>query len=48
MLYDRRAGRPTEHDAIYGAVVRAARRLGLDAPLARAMQTLLAAGDPAD
>jgi 2-dehydropantoate 2-reductase len=46
MLYDRRAGLATEHDAIYGAVVRAAERLGTDAPLARAMATLLAAGDP--
>ncbi|MEZ5215759.1 MAG: 2-dehydropantoate 2-reductase [Ilumatobacteraceae bacterium] len=46
MLYDRRAGRATEHDAIYGAVVRAAERVGADAPLARTVQTLLAAGDP--
>lgn len=46
MLYDRRAGVPTEHDAIYGAVVRAAERLGTDAPLARAIDTLLAASDP--
>lgn len=48
MLYDRQAGRPTEHDAIYGAVVRAAERLGTDAPLARAVATLLAAGDPGE
>jgi 2-dehydropantoate 2-reductase len=46
MLYDRLAGAPTEHDAIYGAIVRAAERLGSDAPLARTLDTLLAAGDP--
>lgn len=46
MLYDRRAGAPTEHDAIYGAVVRAAERLDTDAPLARAMDALVGAGDP--
>ena len=46
MLYDRRAGVPTEHDAIYGALIRAAERLGTDAPLARAIDTLLAAGEP--
>lgn len=46
MLYDRRAGVPTEHDAIYGAVLRAAARLGSDAPLIRAVDTLLDAGDP--
>jgi 2-dehydropantoate 2-reductase len=45
MLYDRLAGRPTEHDAIYGAVVRAAERHGVDAPLCRAVQVLVEAGD---
>jgi 2-dehydropantoate 2-reductase len=43
--YDRMAGRPTEHDAIYGAVVRAAARLGVPAPLNEAIWALLAAGD---
>ena len=45
MLYDRLAGKPTEHDAIYGAVVRAAERHGTDAPLCRAVQVLVEAGD---
>lgn len=43
MLEDRQAGRPTEHDLISGAVVRAAARHGLDAPLNRAVLALLAA-----
>lgn len=43
MLYDRRAGRPLEHDALYGAVLRAADRHGLDVPLHRLMTTLLSA-----
>ncbi|MEZ5232264.1 MAG: 2-dehydropantoate 2-reductase [Acidimicrobiales bacterium] len=42
MLYDRRAGRPLEHDALYGAVLRAADRHGIDVPLHRAVNTLLA------
>lgn len=46
MLYDRRAGRPTEHDALYGAVVRAAARHGIDVPLHETFLALLAAGDP--
>ena len=46
MLYDRRAGRPTEHDELHGAVLRAAARHGLAAPLTRALGTLVAAGDP--
>lgn len=46
MLEDRRAGRPTEHDLISGAVVRAATRHGLDAPLNRAVLALLAAASP--
>ena len=41
MYQDRLAGRPTEHEAIYGAVVRRAERLGLDAPLHRAIGALL-------
>jgi len=43
MLYDRRDGRPLEHDALYGAVLRAAARHGIDVPLHRAFDTLLAA-----
>lgn len=42
MLYDRRAGRPLEHDALYGAVLRAAERHGIDVPLHRAINALLA------
>ena len=41
MLQDRLASRPTEHDAIHGAVVRAADRAGLDVPLHRFLFTLL-------
>ena len=43
--YDRMAGRATEHDAIYGAVARAGRRLGIATPLVDAVWALLAAGD---
>lgn len=43
--YDRMAGIPTEHDAIYGAVVRAGARLGVPTPLNEAIWALLAAGD---
>jgi len=46
MLQDRLAGRPTEHHALYGAVVDAAARIGRTAPLHQLMQQLLAAGDP--
>lgn len=42
MLYDRIAGRPLEHDAIHGAVVRAADRHSLPAPHVRAVTALLA------
>lgn len=47
MLEDRRAGRPTEHDAITGAVVRAGDRYGVDVPLNRALLALLTATSPA-
>ncbi len=47
MLEDRRAGRPTEHDGITGAVVRAGERYGVDVPLNRAVLALLAAVSPA-
>lgn len=43
--YDRMAGRPTEHDAIYGSMVRAARRLGIEVPVTETVWALLAAGD---
>lgn len=46
MLYDRLAGRPTEHDAIYGDVLRAARRHGLAAPRTQAVHALLDALRP--
>ena len=42
MYQDHLAGRETEHDAIYGAVVRRAWRLGTEAPLHRAISALLA------
>jgi 2-dehydropantoate 2-reductase len=47
MLEDRLAGRPTEHEEITGAVVRAADRHGVEAPLNRAVLALLAAASPA-
>jgi 2-dehydropantoate 2-reductase len=46
MLHDRLAGRPTEHDALYGAVIRAGRRHDIATPYAAAIAALLAAGDP--
>jgi 2-dehydropantoate 2-reductase len=46
MLEDRLAGRPTEHEEITGAVVRAADRHGLVVPLNRAVLALLAAASP--
>jgi 2-dehydropantoate 2-reductase len=45
MLYDRTAGRPLEYDALTGAVVRAALRHGLQAPLNQALLALLAGLD---
>ena len=47
MLEDRLAGRPTEHEEITGAVVRAADRNGVAAPLNHALLALLAAASPA-
>lgn len=48
MYYDRVAGRPLEHDALYGAVVRAAARHGIPVPLHDAFVALLgAAASPA-
>ena len=43
MLYDRLAGRPLEHDAITGAVVRFGERAGIATPLNRALLALLRA-----
>ena len=47
MLQDREAGRPLEHDALTGAVLRAADRHGLDVPTNRTIHALLAAVNPA-
>jgi 2-dehydropantoate 2-reductase len=46
MLYDRRAGRATEHDALYGAVLRAGRRHGIPTPTNEIIAAIVAAGDP--
>ncbi|WP_142055155.1 ketopantoate reductase C-terminal domain-containing protein [Pseudonocardia kunmingensis] len=46
MPYDRRAGRATEHDALYGAVLRVAARHGVPTPTTRTIAALLAAGEP--
>lgn len=43
MLYDRLAGRPLEHDALYGAVVRAGRRHGIPTPMHETFAALLGA-----
>jgi 2-dehydropantoate 2-reductase len=43
MLYDRLAGRPLEHDALYGAVVRAGERHGIATPTHAVLSTLLSA-----
>jgi 2-dehydropantoate 2-reductase len=47
MLQDRRRGRRLEYDAINGAVVRAAERVGVSVPLNRTLVALLARLDPA-
>jgi 2-dehydropantoate 2-reductase len=46
MLDDRKSGRPTEHDLINGAVVRAAARHHLDGPLNHTVLALLEATSP--
>ena len=46
MLQDREAGRPTEHDAIHGAILRAGAGHGVATPVTRIVHDLLAAGDP--
>ena len=43
MLYDLEAGRPTEHEALTGAVVRTGERLGVATPLNGAVLALLRA-----
>lgn len=46
MLHDRWAGRPTEHDALYGAVHRGGRRHGITTPTTDMVRALVRAGDP--
>ncbi len=43
MLQDREAGRPTEHDAIHGAVIRVGEATGVPTPVTRIVHDLLAA-----
>ena len=43
MQQDREAGRPTEHDAIHGAVLRAGERYGVDTPVTAIVHALMAA-----
>lgn len=45
MQQDREAGRPTEHDAIHGAVIRRARRLDIPVPTTTIVHDLIAASD---
>ncbi|KRB77780.1 hypothetical protein ASE01_06190 [Nocardioides sp. Root190] len=47
MWQDRQAGRPFEHDAISGVVVREGERHGIDVPVARTVTALLDALSPA-
>lgn len=46
MRQDRRAGRATEHDAIYGAVIRGGQRHGIPTPTTATVAALIEAGDP--
>lgn len=46
MLFDTRAGRPTEHDAIHGAALRKAEECGIDTPTLAIVHALLAARTP--
>ncbi len=48
MLHDVEAGRPTEHDALHGAVIRAGRRHGIPTPYTDTIHALLAALTPTD
>jgi 2-dehydropantoate 2-reductase len=43
MLYDRLAGKPTEHEQILGAVVRTADAVGVPVPSTKALLALLRA-----
>ncbi len=45
MRQDRASGRPTEHDALYGAVVRFGQKHGIPTPINEAVGALIAAGD---
>ncbi len=47
MLHDREAGRPTEHDAIHGAVLRKGVEHGVPTPVTRIVHDLIAAGSSA-
>ena len=47
MLQDRRAGRPSEVDAIHSAVTRLGIKHSIPTPLTTAVGALVAAGDPA-
>lgn len=47
MYLDTMAGRPTEHDAIHGAVQRAARRHGISTPVLDTVSAILATRAPA-
>lgn len=44
MLHDREAGRPTEHDAIHGAVIRKGQAQGVPTPTTQMIHDLIAAG----
>ena len=46
MQHDRDAGRPTEHDAIHGAVLRKAAELQVSVPTTQLIHDLLAASSP--
>lgn len=46
MLHDREAGRPTEHDAIYGAVLRRAEVHNIPVPTTQMVHDLVAASSP--
>ncbi|MFM7028991.1 MAG: ketopantoate reductase family protein [Chakrabartia sp.] len=46
MLQDRRAGRATEIEAINGAIIEAARRVGLTAPVTATLADLVRMGEP--
>ncbi|MGI9596825.1 MAG: ketopantoate reductase C-terminal domain-containing protein [Acidimicrobiales bacterium] len=46
MLQDRESGRPTEHDAIHGAILRRGAKHDIPAPTTLVIHDLLAAGSP--